>query len=84
MPSRHVRIIRVGRGVVVAQGLDDLGEHVMLPADQDVPAAAALGVRGDEIRHAVLVVAVARCVRGQAQVGGEGLDGLEGARARAI
>lgn len=53
----------------------------MFPADQDVPAA---GIRIDEVRHAVLVVAAARDVRGQAQVGGERLDGLEGARARAI
>jgi hypothetical protein len=57
----NLRIIWIVRSVFVPQGLDNIVQVVMLPADKNVaPAIIAF----DDIRNTILVVAIAGYVNG--------------------
>ena len=72
--NNNLRIIWVGGGVAVTQGSHNVGQRIVLPADQDVSAASVVV---HDLSHTVLVVTVAGGVNGDTQIGGQGLDSVQ-------
>jgi hypothetical protein len=59
-PDDVERAVRVCRGVGVTKGLNDVGQGIVLPADEDVAGA---GVAVDGVGNAVLIIAAAVCAK---------------------
>lgn len=61
-----LRIIRVRGGIAVTQGIHNIGQGIMLPADQDIPAARVVVYN---LGHTLLVITVAGGINGDTKVG---------------
>jgi len=71
----------ITRRVVRAQRFRNLGQHPVLPANEDVASALVVV---DQLGDALLVLLGARRVNHQPEVLGQGLDGLKRSGAIAV